>query len=400
MSLKEKLLEGLERSLEARRAFVSGLSDGQRAETGTYETWCAKDEVAHMAYWQEQRAARLAALGRGEEPAAAPPHFEQANAECFERYCSKPWAEVEAFADLAHSQLVEAVSAMDDDRLAKPASGSEERPLWEDIIGTGYTHALMHISGYYTNQGQPLEAGRLWQEWGKLAEQLDDQPEWKGLVHYNVACGLALSGHGEQAIAELRDAFAARPGLVAWSKHDTDLQSLHGLREYRELYASEHWWRALDAGPQAEAMGDQFMRVLSWVREAVKAYTAAEWREGSVACERPAGLALHLAGSLHGYCALKPGEVLEGVDMGMDWEAAEPNTLPSQEELLSYLDWVEGALARFLAEADLESAEELFRWTGSTLLGRAAYMLRHTQHHLGEICQDLHQRGHAVPQWR
>jgi len=199
MSLKERLLYGLERSQEARRAFVAGLSDGQRSQVGTYEKWCAKDELAHMAYWVEQRAARLAALGRGDEPPPSPPHFEQANVECFERYCNKTWDGVEAFADLAHSQLVDAVSAMDDDRLAEPASESQERPLWEDIIGTGYTHVLMHISGHYTNQGQPQQASRLWQEWGVLVGSLNDEPVWQGLVRYNVACGLALSGNPKQA---------------------------------------------------------------------------------------------------------------------------------------------------------------------------------------------------------
>jgi len=147
-------------------------------------------------------------------------------------------------------------------------------------------------------------------------------------------------------------------------------------------------------------MADQFMRVLAMVREAVNGYPASEWRQGGVACERPAGLALHIVGSLHGYCAVKPGEVLEGVGMGVDWQESDSSALPSQKELLSYLDKVEEALARFLSEADLGSAEELFPGTGATLLSRAAYTLRHTQHHLGEMCLDLHKREHSVPQWR
>ena len=88
MSLKERVLSILEHSQKVQQAFVTDLSDEQRSEVGTYEKWSAKDELAHIAYWQEQRAIRVAAEARGEEVPPAPAHYEQANAECFERFCS------------------------------------------------------------------------------------------------------------------------------------------------------------------------------------------------------------------------------------------------------------------------------------------------------------------------
>ena len=60
--------------------------------------------MAHFAHWQEYRATRLAALARHEEPPPSVANYEQANADCFERYCGRPWAEVQAYADQALSQ--------------------------------------------------------------------------------------------------------------------------------------------------------------------------------------------------------------------------------------------------------------------------------------------------------
>ncbi len=399
MPLKERLLAVLELSEKAAQGFMDELSDEDRAVVGTFEDWCAKDILAHIAYWKDQRAQRLAALARGEELPPSPSHFEQANRTCFERYCDCSWDEVQSFADQAHGQLVDAVSVLAEDVLANPPSDSEDRPLWQEVVGTGYTHPLMHVAGYYSDHGWPQRAGQLWKEWGERVAPLDDSPEWQGGVLYNLACSFALTGNQDQAVTALRQALELRPSLTAWSKQDADLSSLHQMPEYRELFAPEYWWKALDANPQAEALADQFVRALAMFREAVKAYPAGEWRKGEAACRRPAGLALHLVGSLGFYSSLRPGEGESG-RFDVDWEDKDASKLPSQDDLLSYLDDVEARWAGFLAEADLMAPEELFRWTGSTLLSRAAYVLRHTQHHLAEMCLELHTRGLKAPQWQ
>lgn len=98
MSKKDRLLSILEHSQQVLGAFVAGLSAEERAAVGTYEQWCPKDSVAHVAYWIEQRAARLAAVARGEEPPPLPAHYEQANAACSSasatalgRRCRRTW---------------------------------------------------------------------------------------------------------------------------------------------------------------------------------------------------------------------------------------------------------------------------------------------------------------------
>jgi tetratricopeptide (TPR) repeat protein len=400
MALKQRLLGVLERSHAVQKAFVAGLSNDQRAATGTYEKWSAKDAVAHMAYWQGHRAAVLAARARGEEPPPSPGHYEQANAACFQRFCNCSWDEVQAFADAAHAKLVEAVRALPEKMLAAPPEVAGARTPWQDIVNTGYTHPLIHIAEFYIAQGQPHRAGQLWPEWSELVAPLDDSADWQGLVHYNVACGLALSGNPDAAIVELRQALQLRPDLTAWSRQDSDLAAVRVKPEYRTLYAPEYWWQAMEASPQAEALADQFVRALDMLREAVKAFPAAEWRKGDTPYQRPSGLALHAVESLDRYAVVKHGEPGQGRRPNVDWEDQDSAKLPSQDDLLAYLDEVERRLAHFLANADLMAAEELFRWTGTTLLSRMAYALRHTQHHLAEMCLELHRRGYKAPQWQ
>ena len=398
MSLKEQLVRILEQSKETESAFIASLSEKQHSAEGRFEEWCAKDNVAHFAYWKGERAAYLAALARGDEPPAGPPNYEQANRACFERYCECSWEKVQAFADQAHAALAEAVRALNEESLAAPHPGPLDRPLWHQVVGTAYSHPLIHMAEYYTGHGKQEKAGQLWPRWGELVSPLDRSPDWQGLVHYNKACGLALSGNPDQALAELRLALEMRPSLTTWSKQDPDLATLSDMPEFRELYAPAYWWAAVDTGPLAEAMADQFMRSFGMLRLAVEAFSAEEWRKGDTPYQRPAGLALHALESAHGYSELEPGEVDAG--LAVSWEEKDASKLPTQEEMLAYLEKVEQSVARFLAEADLTAPEEHARWTGATLLSKAAYMLRHTQHHLAEMCLELHRRGIQAPDWQ
>jgi uncharacterized damage-inducible protein DinB len=400
MALKQRLLHVLERSYAVQKAFVAGLSKDQCQATGTYDKWSVKDMLAHMAYWQDHRAAIAAARARGEEPPPSPGHFEQANAACFQRFCNCSWDEVQTFADAAHIKLVEAVQALPEEMLAAPPHRAGSRTVWQDIVNTAYTHPVMHMGEFYVAQGQPDRAGQLWSEWGELVAPLDDGPDWQGLVHYNVACGLSLSGHPDAALVELRHALQLRSDLTALSRQDSDLSAVRVKPEYRTLYAPEYWWTAMEANPQAEALADQFVRALSMLREAVTAFPAAEWRKGDTPYQRPAGLALHVVEPLDDWAMLKRGESAQGRRLGVDWQEQDSARLPSQEEILAYLDDVEPRLAHFLADADLTANEELFVWTGSTLLSRMVYALRHTQHHLAEMCLELHRRGLKAPQWQ
>lgn len=399
MKRKELLRAILEHASDATLAFVASLTPEQRATPGTWEQWSAKDYVAHMAHWAQHAATRWTALAQSSEPDRTSVQVEAANAACYQRWAHASWPEVQAELSRAQTAMLAALSAFDEAKLAVPLGG-EERPLWQDVVGSTSTHPLTHLAEFYAQHGRPRDAGQLWQEWSQLVAPLDQKPEWAGLVHYNAACGLALSGNREQAIVELRRALELRPSLAPWSRRDTDLALLQDVPEYKRLYAPEYWWAALEAGPQAEALADQALRTLAMLRQAIQAFPAEEWRKGDTPYQRPAGWALHILTSIDDYSTLKPGEADAHPRFPVNWDEKDSLKLPSQDEMLAYLEQVERKLAHVLAEADLSQVETLFRWTGSTLLSRVVYMLRHAQHHLAEMCLELHRRGLPAPQWQ
>jgi tetratricopeptide (TPR) repeat protein len=399
MSIKDQVLTILERSRKTELKFIATLTEEQKADPGTYENWTAKDNIAHANYWEDVRGARIVAFLAGEELQPLP-QFERANAECYERFAYSSWDEVQAFAEVAHKQMVEVVRRMDEEALSGPFTEREERKLWDEIVGIAYSHKLNHYSQFYQDHGQQEEAGQLWSEWVELVSPLDEGPEWQGNVHYNAACSLTLAGDTEGALVELRKGLELRPSSKAWSRLDSDLESLHNLPEYKELFAPAFWWEALEANPQAEAVADQFMRTLSMFRIAVSTFPEEAWREGDSLYQRPAGLALHIAQSIDLYSALKPGDRSEDPLTQIAWEERDAAKLPSQEELLGYLEKVEVRLASFIAVSDFQADEKLFPWTGFTILSRAQYNLRHAQHHLADMAMELQRRGFRPPDWQ
>jgi hypothetical protein len=100
------------------------------------------------------------------------------------------------------------------------------------------------------------------------------------------------------------------------------------------------------------------------------------------------------------YSRLKPGEASQGPMFEANWQEPDSSKLPGQDEVLAYLDEAEERLAGFLVSADLGAEETQVQWTGATLLGRTAYSLRHAQHHLAEMCLELHCRGIKAPGWQ
>ncbi len=398
MALQDQLLNILIESRETELRFLADLTDEDRMAHGTYENWSAKDVVAHANYWEDVRAERAMGWIRGEELEALP-QFDLANAGVHERFSTSTWDEVEALAEKAHARMVEAVRSMDEEALTGPSEQTEGRKMWESLVGVAYDHKLTHYSDSYQRRGRMKDAGRLWKEWAALISPLDQGPEWQGRVRYNAACGLALAGDPEAALAELRTAVAQRPGLKTWSRLDADLDSLHGLREYRDLFAPSYWWEAMESSPQSEALADQFLREHSMLRIAINGCPEEEWLEGERLYLRPAGLALHIVQTIDNYSTRKPGAQPDHALTKVGWQERDSAKLPSQEALLRYLDHAEERLARLISDSDLAAKEELFPWTGSSILSRLLYTLRHTQHHLADLIMELQHRGCSATAW-
>lgn len=75
-------------------------------------------------------------------------------------------------------------------------------------------------------------------DWAAAAETLEreagDHRE-SGAVRYRLACCLARAGDSDRALAELREAIAARPSFAATAANDDHLVSLHQVEGWSDL---------------------------------------------------------------------------------------------------------------------------------------------------------------------
>jgi uncharacterized damage-inducible protein DinB len=385
-------------SKEVDQQFLDNLTDEDRQAVGTYQKWSAKDLFAHVNFWQRLEAEKI--LEWLETGTAEPaPHFEQSNLDAYNTFAESSWDEIIASHDETVEMMREVMGSMSEEILLGPSWGSEERKMWESLVQRIYSHKLIHYSEYYQEKEQIDITSRLWSEWAELVSPLDPGDRWQGRVYYNAACGLALAGDRDGALAKLSISLEMQPGMKTWARLDGDLAILHGSEEFKPLITTEYWWEALRANPQAEAVADQFIRTFAMLREAVSRFSEAAWMEGESNYQRPAGLALHIAQTVGIYSSLKPGDAFDDPLMQVNWENPDRSVLPPAAEFLELLDGVETRMARFLKEADLEAEEDQFPWTGSTKLSRALYTLRHTQHHLADMAMELQRRGLQPPDW-
>jgi hypothetical protein len=397
--MKKQLLEILEKSRKTELNFLKQLSKEDRAQPGTFEEWSAKDVLAHASFWQTFNSERVAAWAHGDELEPAP-DFNDENNRIYERFADSSWEDVEAQCERSHSTSKTSLESLDEEQLMGPSEGSETTPLWQNVVGNVFSHKLLHFSEFYQQHDRNEAAGKLWSEWVGAVAGLDEDPAWQGLVHYNAACGMALAGDKKDALGALKKSLEARPSLVDWSRLDPDLAILHDTPEYRELFASEYWWKALEANPQAEALTDQYLRLFSMLRIAIDRVPGKEWRKGDSRYQRPVSLVLHLLQSIDFYSARTRGDNSGDPLYLINWQGPDSSRLPDKQTTLKYLKLCEERLANFLATADFEADEEFFPWTGSTVLSRAVYCLRHSQHHFAHLTMVMDNKGLNPPDWQ
>lgn len=146
---------------------------------------------------------------------------------------------------------------------------------------------------------------------------------------------------------------------------------------------------------------EHFRRTFAMFREAVEACPAGEWCEGELDYLRPAGVAYHVLETIDFYTSEQSVDTFEwGGRFGVGWEGAHADQLPSQEQVLLYLDEMETRVEEWLTSNHLLAPEQTYPWTGSVLLARALYVLRNTQHHVAEMSLELTRRGYSAPQWK
>ncbi|HEY1064882.1 MAG TPA: DinB family protein [Pirellulales bacterium] len=154
----------------------------------------------------------------------------------------------------------------------------------------------------------------------------------------------------------------------------------------------------MSEGKIGAVVARQYDRMWSSLRDAVSQLSDAEWRTSDCEWLAPIRLAYHLVETAEYYRGASPDDGAEP----LDWDNGPTDALPSQQQLLLYLDRVQASVREWLTTSSDEaflSPQTVFERTGETLLDRAIYSLRHSQHHLGQINAELRRKGLPRGKW-
>jgi hypothetical protein len=153
----------------------------------------------------------------------------------------------------------------------------------------------------------------------------------------------------------------------------------------------------------ASVLKEQWDRVWDMWEAMIRAIPEDEWHRGEVDYLIPARHLVHVLACEDAFLEEVP---LDQVDDFRLFEVREwrtpPEKLVGREEALIKLAQVRTAVAgklEALDDAALLQAESVHLWAGATRLGKLLYVLRHSQHHLGEVNAELCRRGISAASW-
>lgn len=142
---------------------------------------------------------------------------------------------------------------------------------------------------------------------------------------------------------------------------------------------------------------DHFHRVCKMLSKAVESFTDEAWLSSEEGSLPPARIGYHILGGSERYTW--PGSTDEFTSkrrFSLDWEQTPLADLPSRTALLELFENMETTILGWLrghGDAGLTGSEPTWPWTGDRALGQALYLLRHLQHHAGELNRELRRRG-------
>lgn len=240
MSLKTKLRDLLHHIRDIQLNFHTHLSESERTRVGTLEDWSAKDNLFHNMFWANYHLKRLETFERdGVWPEREDGgDFDKTNAAIFATYQHQSWDEAHAAIrdQYAHTDAYLARTS-DDELLAEVEFEGQPRAKWRIVAGDSVMHPMSHLWEYLHQHGQHDLLDDLFGEsFTARLLALSDDDQWQGTTLYNLACIYALSGNTDRAISQLGQALKLNPGLVEWSKQDSDLESLRDEPAFQALY--------------------------------------------------------------------------------------------------------------------------------------------------------------------
>jgi hypothetical protein len=240
MSRQSQIMNLLHLAMEEERAFVASLSEAERAESGTESHWSAHDVLAHIAEWKERQARRIELSERGEDLPSTN-DIDNANRMIFETHQQESWNDIIVLLEHANQHLARAVQSLPEEALDETDRYAWQNgvPLWRRIAGNGISHTIIHLSAYEQEHGRPERADRRQESAARWLANLDPDPQWQGIVTYNLACHHALGGRSGEAVEGLKKALALNPSLLEWSKEDPDLASIRQDPAYQAIYQTD-----------------------------------------------------------------------------------------------------------------------------------------------------------------
>lgn len=155
---KTELLERMEAERLALAATINRLSEAECLRPDAHG-WSIKDHLAHLAAWEMgiaallRRQPRWAAMGLA-ETVLADADKETVNNHLYQLHHNRSLAEVRAYFEDVHQQMVAVLTILSDEDLYKPyahydpgeTSSNVNRPVLGWIIGNTYEHYAEHKS--------------------------------------------------------------------------------------------------------------------------------------------------------------------------------------------------------------------------------------------------------------
>ena len=235
MNLKSQLYEAVKQVYHEQQAFTASLGETEQNSIGKIDRWSIKDNLVHIAFWEQRLADNMAAHRRGEQPTRTL-EVDKANAEIYTNHQMDTWQEVMHQADQAQQDMLSELEHLTlEDLLGTHTLPWQTSPLWRTIAGTGALHPIIHLASCAIEQGRASAALAMYDEVMPILQPLSDDNVWRGMLLYDRACVLALAGMKSQALSLLQDSLALDPSMVDWAMQDSDLASLHDEPEFQAL---------------------------------------------------------------------------------------------------------------------------------------------------------------------
>jgi hypothetical protein len=231
------VIDLLARARAAEETLIASLSSDERAASGTFENWSAKDLIAHITAWHANLVDTLAAAAVDGTP---PPrtNIDEANAQTFAQNAQRSWDDIVADARATASRVGELLPHLSDDDLLRPDRypWRQGQPMAATVVLRAYWHPMSHIGPFQAQRGNQAAAEVVCADLLATAGELAWLPLLRGWTLYMAAAVYTAIGDRPSALAALRECLSLAPQLRDWSQQDPALAALRSDPDYAALY--------------------------------------------------------------------------------------------------------------------------------------------------------------------